>query len=250
MVCGCVAPRSPGTAPPHSDAFDRAQAAIARGDWGDAIVRLGAFVHQEPSHPLALHARYLLGMYYLRTNDYDAAEEEFRYVAAHTPSMHLVRRARIGVADAARAGREFSRAAERYSQLLVDGGRNGDTAELMYKLGLARQQEGRWAEADQLFDRLRQSYGQSPFAARAAEQRAVPHFFSLQIAAYGDRDTAEKKRAQIERKGHAAIVVQAKRGSTPIYCVRVGSFATRGKALDGKTQMRDDPDFRTALVVP
>jgi hypothetical protein len=164
--------------------------------------------------------------------------------------MHLARRARIGIADTARGGREFSRAAERYSQLLADGGRNGDSAELMYKLGLARQQEGRWSDADQLFDRLRQNYGQSPFAQRAAEQRGIPHFFSLQIAAYDDRDTAEKKRVQIEGKGHAAIIVPSTRGSTPIYCVRVGSFASRGKALDWKTQVRGDPDFRTALVVP
>lgn len=248
--CGCVAPQGPGIAPARAEAFDRAQAAIARGDWEDAVVLLGRFVHRDPSHPLVPHARYLLGVYYLRTEDYDAAEEELAYVAAHAPSPRLARQARIGAADAVRGGREVSHAAEMYARLCADAERHGDAAELMYKLGVARQQEGRWDEADQLFDRVRRMHGRSPFAARAAVQRAAPRFFALQLASYGERNTAEQKRRQIEAKGHAAAVVQAAHGSRPVFCVRVGAFPSRGKALDFKNQVRDDPDFRAAEVVP
>ncbi|NMD36961.1 MAG: tetratricopeptide repeat protein, partial [Planctomycetes bacterium] len=83
LGCGCVAPQGPGAAPARAAAFDQAQAAIARGDWEDAAVLLGRFVHRDPSHALAAHARYLLGVYYLRAGDYDAAEEEFAYVGGH-----------------------------------------------------------------------------------------------------------------------------------------------------------------------
>lgn len=248
--CGCVAPQGPGAAPARATAFDHAQAAIARGDWEDAVVLLGRFVHRDPSHPLAAHARYLLGVYYLRTEDYDAAEAEFAYVAGHAPSPRLARRARTSAADAVRGGREFSRAAEMYARLCADAARYGDDAELMYKLGVARQQEGRWDEADRLFDRVRRLHSRSPFAARAVERSAVPRFFALQLASYGERDTAEQKRRMIEAKGHTAAVVQSAHGSKPVFCVRVGAFPSRGKALDFKNQVRDDPDFRAAQVVP
>lgn len=248
--CGCVAPQGPGAAPARAAAFDHAQAAIARGDWEDAAVLLGRFVHRDPAHALASHARYLLGVYYLRTEDYDAAEEEFAYVATHATSPRLARQARISAADAVRGGREFSRAAEMYARLCADADRRGDAAELMFKLGIARRQEGRWDEADQLFDRVRRLHGRSPYAARAAEQRAVPRHFALQLASYGERESAEQKRRLIEAKGHAAAVVQAVHGSKPIFCVRVGAFPTRGKALDFKSQVREDPDFRAAEVVP
>ena len=189
-------------------------------------------------------------MYYLRTEDYDAAEVEFAYVAAHATSPRLARQARISAADAVRGGREFSRAAEMYARLCADADRRGDAAELMFKLGTARRQEGRWDEADQLFDRVRRLHSRSPYAARAAQQRAVPRHFALQLASYGERESAEQKRRLIEAKGHAAAVVQSVHGSKPIFCVRVGAFPSRGEALDFKSQVRDDPDFRAAEVVP
>ena len=250
LGCGCVAPQGPGAAPARAAAFDQAQAAIARGDWEDAAVLLGRFVHRDPSHALAAHARYLLGVYYLRAGDYDAAEEEFAYVGGHAASPRLARQARIRAADAARGGREVSRAAEMYARLCADADSRGDAAELMFKLGLARRQEGRWDEAGQLFERVRRLYGRSPYAERAAAELAAPRHFALQLASYGERETAERKSRLIEAKGLAAAVVPAVRGSKPVFCVRVGSFPTRAKALDFKNQVRDDPDFRAAEVVP
>lgn len=248
--CGCAAPHSPGRGSPQPGLLGQAQAAIARDDWDDAAVLAARLLRENPNDPWAIQARYLLGAYYLKEHELGAAEGEFQYVASHATSPRLARQAQIRTGDVALAATNYDRAAALFSQLLQSAERHGDGAELTFRLGLVRQREGRWPDADALYDSVRTRYRDPVFAMRAAEQLAIPHHFSLQIGAYRSRANAEGKRTDLAGRGHEASVHEYRRHGTPFYCVRVGSFATRQKALDFRSSMTRDPDLSLSDVVP
>ena len=250
LCAGCMGTRAPGRRLDRPELLARAQAAIARDDWDDAAVLVSRFLRENPNDPWALQARYLLGTYYLNERELDAAEREFTFVAAHAPASRLARQAHLRLGDVAVAAQQYSKAADTYTRLLQDAKRHGDAAELSFKLGLVRQREGRWPEADAIFGRIREQYRDSVFAMRAAEQLAIPHHFSLQVGAYRDKRNAEHKQQDLTEKGHAASVHELQRQGRALFCVRVGTFSSRQKALDFRARMENDPDLRVSDVVP
>jgi len=66
----------------------------------------------------------------------------------------------------------------------------------------------------------------SPVGADSREGAASAATFSVQVAAYGDRASAERLAAKLAGRGHAARVA----GSGPPYRVRVGRYRTRAEA--------------------
>ncbi len=250
LCAGCLSPRYPGSLDDPPVLFSNAQAAILRDDWEDAAVLLGRFLREQPGSPYALQARYLLGTYYLRECDLEGARSEFTFVAEHAGASRLGRHARIRLGDTACAAGEYDLAASVYQELLSDARKWGDEAELLFKLGIVRQRQGRWGEADSLFEQVRNRFPRSVFARRAAEQLAVPRYFSLQVGAFRDRRNAEEKKAALERKGHRAEVCRLNRHGRPFWCVRIGSFQTREQAIRFKSRMRSDPDIARADIVP
>ena len=113
LLCvGCLSPQLPGRRDEQPDILSRAVAAIERDDWDDAAVLIGRFLRDNPGHPAALRARYLLGTYYLKAHELEAAEREFDFVAAHAAPSPLARQARLRIGDVALAAREYNRAAE------------------------------------------------------------------------------------------------------------------------------------------
>jgi tetratricopeptide (TPR) repeat protein len=250
VLSGCMTPHVPGRLVERPGLLARAEAAIARNDWDDAAVLIGRFLRENPNDPWALQARYLLGTYYLKEHELAAAEREFTYVASHAGHARLARQARIRIGDVAVAATEFDRAAQLFERLLQNARQHGDGAELSFKLGLVCQRQGRWPEADVLYQRVREKYRGSPFAMRAAEQLAMPHHFSLQVGAFANKENAEGKREALLERGHEASVHEFQRHGRALYCVRVGTFDTRGKALEFRSRMTADPDLRISAVVP
>jgi TolA-binding protein len=249
-LAGCLSPQTPGRSAGRPELLASAQAAIMRDDWDDAAVLIGRFLRENPNDPWAPQARYLLGAYYFKENELDSAEREFSSVAAQAGPGRLTRQAQVRVADVAAAARQYDRAALLFTQLLQSAKLQGDGAELTFKLGLVRQRQGRWSEADALFQRVLGEYGGSVFATRAAEQRAVPHHFCLQVGAFDNRVNAESKKKNLAERGHQASVQELQRHGKPLYCVCVGSFDTSTKAADFRSTMLADPDLRISDVVP
>jgi TolA-binding protein len=249
-LTGCVAPQLPGRRTDRPGLLAQAQAAITRDDWDDAAVLIGRFLRENPSDPWAIQARYLLGTYYLNERELDAAEREFQFVASHAGPSQLARQAEIRIGDVALASREYGQAADIFSRLLGNAQRHRDGGELTFKLGLVMQRKGRWVEADAQFERVRTKYRDSVFAMRAAEQLAVPHHFSLQVGAYRRRANAETKQKDLAERGHEASVQELKRHGRAFFCVHVGAFESREKALSFRSRMQADPDLRLSDVVP
>lgn len=249
FLCGCAVPHTPGRQAARPETYLEAQAAIARGDWDDAYVRLAKFLRDAPESAWALNARYLIGVYYLATKDLDSAQEEF-HIVARRAEPRLARQAQIRLADTMRARRDFSEAAELYSSLLATSRRHDDEPELLLKLGLVRQRQGKWNDAEAILGRVVSAYPESPFALRALEQRALPRYFSLQVGAFGEKTNAEQMRRDLASRGHDSSIHAFQKEGRCLWCVRVGIFDSRSQALDFKAGLTQDPLLRYSDVVP
>jgi len=251
LLAGCVhPPRMPGRASAVPDAIVRVHSSITRGDWADAEIHLGRFLINSPNGTWACHARYLLGICYLKHADLLAAESEFKYVVSHKGPSPLRRQAQLRLGDVALAAQEYDKAEEIFSELLQDKHIFKDAPEIMYKTGYLHQKQGRWREAELYFKKTARTYPGSIFAKRAAEQLAFPDHYSIQVGAFKNRERARDKENRLKQQGYTVFVQKLTKHKQPLYCVRIGSFSTRHEAVRFRSKMKNNIDFNEAVVVP
>ncbi len=101
--------------------------------------------------------------------------------------------------------------------------------EAMYRLGCILQRQGRWGDADLMFNKVAHLFDDTPLAARA-EERVYAVRWSIQAGAMSNVAVAKKLRQRLRSAGLDARIDLELRNKRTVRLVRVGSWRTYGQA--------------------
>ena len=115
---------------------------------------------------------------------------------------------------------------------------------VLYRLGLCHQRSGSFQQADKLFAQVQQEYPNTIPAQRAHERQGA-RSFTVQLATYANRGTADAAVAALRREGVAPTQVLDPQGRT---VVRVGPMSNYQQALTLK--QRYAQRYPDAIILP
>ncbi len=81
-----------------------------------------------------------------------------------------------------------------------------------------------------------------------AEKETPGTFYSVQIAAVGDRNEATRLRIQLGNKGYRAYVIPFMKEGLTYYRVRVGPFKTRGAAEREQNNLQTKAGYKNTII--
>jgi TolA-binding protein len=176
--------------------------------------------------------------------DWQAARAAYQEALAQKPSPQLEAHIRAGLAnvayfqdDYATAMREWATAYERLEDPEARGW-------VLYRLGLCHQRTGNFDQADKVFAQVQREYPNTVPAQRAREHQGV-RGFTVQLATYANRATADAALAALRREGVTPAPMTDGQGRT---VVRVGPMPSYQQALAMKQRYADR--YPDALILP
>lgn len=222
--------------------------AYERGDDADVLRDTGRFLSEHHGSGEADVAFYLRGLAKFRQKDLPGAKADLRQAASRTGRKDIRLGATKALADLAFEEGDIDWAEGLYRQALEQADpRAKPTAEIRYRYGCVLQRKGRWAEADQQFDRVMHVFPGSDAAGRAAA-RARCLAWTVQTGVFARQDSALAEASRLrEAKLPAATRPMTHEGALRFH-VQVGMYETHEAAraaLPSVRRLRKD-----ALVVP
>jgi len=248
LAAGCA------TNPSGAQSLREGYAALNDRQYEQAIGAADQFLAATPEGAGAAEATFLRGRAIYQRDKAtpaksvaDVAEARVCFEKALTlaPPPNLEALAHSDLANAAYFQDDFVTAEKEWSAA-YDKLENPDAKSwVMYRAGLCRQRQGRWADADAMFASVQQTYPSSEPARRAREHQGHKAFF-VQVGAFQDLVSADRVIAALTKTG-----VKAQRGgATPqkLQPVYAGPRATYREAMALKQQLT--AQYPSAVIVP
>jgi tetratricopeptide (TPR) repeat protein len=200
--------------------------AYEAGDDDTAVARMDEFLGQYPRVRGAEQAYYLRGVAHYRQGRLEAARADLNEAIGRADDTVLRSKARVALGDLAYDEGDMALAENLYRQALADLARGEAPADhARYRLGCVLQRQGRWAEADQQFNRLIYVFEQSPFAP-SAERRVHARAWTVQAGAFNEQGHAAERARELTAAGLPAEVRPVLAEGGPRFVVQVGRHAT------------------------
>ena len=228
-------------------------AALEAKNYNAAMAAADAQLRRAPAGPGSAEALYLRGRALEQRqagspqqskSDWQAARAAYQEALNQKPSPQLEAHVRCGLANVAyfqddynTAMREWAMAYERLDDPAAQGW-------VLYRLGLCHQRTGNFQQADKLFAQVQQEYANTVPAQRAREHHGA-RSFTLQLATYANRATADAAVAALRREGVNPTQTVDAQGRT---VVRVGPISTYQQALALRQRYADR--YPDALILP
>lgn len=176
--------------------------------------------------------------------DWQAARAAYQEALNQKPAPLLEAHIRAGLAnvayfqdDYATAMREWATACERLED-------PDAKSWVLYRLGLCHQRTGNFAQADKLFAQVQQEHPNTLPARRAREHQGA-RAFTVQLATYANKATADQAIARLRQEGAKPDATLDAQGRTVI---RVGPLANYQQALVLKEKYAQR--YPDALILP
>jgi len=218
-----------------------ARQASAAGDDRAVLRHADAFLAAHGGTSAVAEVLYLRGLAGLRTGRTDAAGQDLQRAARLAETEELRAKALSALGDLQYDSGQWPLALESYAAALAQDAepRPDGTDRALYRLGELLQRQGRWAEADEQFDRLVHLYEGSAWARRAAG-RIRGRAWTLLVAAHADRSRAEALAEQLRAAGRPAEVRAALIENRPEFRVQSGRYPTYDQAAKALADVRRD----------
>ncbi len=244
VVGGCVQPVTPEARKLVADA----RAAYDRGD-DPAVVRdTTTFLDRYAQTDLADVAYYLRGLAHYRRKDLSAARADLKLAASRAERRDVRVGALKALGDLAFDAGDLEWAETLYREgLAAAAPRRPPADEIRYRLGCTLQRQGRWAQADEQFDRVVYVFADTEVA-RRAERRLRCLGWTVQAGAYARQDSARAEAARLRKAGLAAATKSAMLDGKLRFLVHVGRYGRHDEAagaLPAVRRLRSD-----AFVTP
>lgn len=207
-----------------SQQYDRAEAAA------------DAYIRKYPDDPNVDEAYYLRGMARLGKGSPAAAAQDLNTAIAKTQRDDLNAKAHRALGDMAYAAQRFEQSIEYYCTALQFYPSNRPEPMVLYRLGAAYQNLGRWAEARPQLERVSQVTSE-PRLRQLALNRSRATAFSLQFGAFGQKNNAEILARQLNAVGIKAVLVPEIEEAALVYSVRAGVYADIAHADEARRKL-------------
>jgi len=211
------------------------------GRYRPAASRLGRAATESADAQLRARASLLEGRSYLALGQFHQAEAAFRrgLTVGFLPK-EVEAGLEFGLADSLYGQERYREAAESYQRVLSHSADFILADEAAYRMALACQRAGLWAEAREQFAFVAGRFPRSPRAAAARRyQQAGFQGFTVQCGAFSAADAARQLAAKLRQKGFTPRLVP---GTTPdgrtVTAVQAGSFRTWAEAVRLRTRLQ------------
>lgn len=239
IVAGCIGLAGCGEEPMTVESVSLLRAGKGAYETGDdrrSINRLDAYLTRFERTTGADEAYYYRGLAHYRLGETDAARQDFTTAAARTSRPDLRARANLALGDLAYEVADMASAEQMYRLAVDDLDRSKPpTDHALYRLGASLQRQGRWTEANVVFDQLIGDFWDSALADRA-RRRIRASGWTVQAGAFRTRDRADALAADLRGGPVEPFIVPESVGGELYYLVRVGRFRTyetAGEILGG-----------------
>jgi tetratricopeptide (TPR) repeat protein len=115
----------------------------------------------------------------------------------------------------------------------------------LYRLGLSRQRQGNWADADKTFAAVQKEFAGTEVSKRSREHQGAKAFH-VQVAAFQKPANAEHVIADLRRRGVGAQSVH--KPERNLYVVMAGPARTYAEAMSIRSRVSGQ--FKDAVIVP
>jgi tetratricopeptide (TPR) repeat protein len=133
-----------------------------------------------------------------------AARATYEHALTLKPSRPIAALLEAGIANTAYFQEDYAAAMQNWASAYPDLPQPETRAWVLYRLGLSQQRLGRFEEADQSFQRVRQEYPSSEPAQRAAAHQGARGFY-IQIGSFKDLKNADATVSSLQSQGFAAL---------------------------------------------
>lgn len=128
-----------------------AQEALEKGEYHRAVVELERFLHFFPDDEKTPNARYLIGLSYLKTKQYENARNVFNAVIQDYPGTAVSGQALFMIAESYYMQGHFEKAEVIYTRIVEEHPDPELRNRAVYRLGWTLMHRDRWKEASQAF---------------------------------------------------------------------------------------------------
>jgi len=222
--------------------------AYERGDDAAVVRDTTAFLADHAKTNLADVAYYLRGLSRLRGKDTPGAKEDLLAAAGCAQRKSVRLGARKALGDLAYDAGDMDWAETLFREALAEAEpTKKPTDEIRYRLGCVLQRKGRWADADEQFDRVSHVFAGTEVA-RRAERRLRCLAWTVQAGAFATHKLARADAARLRAKKLSVVTRPVPGAGKLQFVVQVGWHETHAAAVASlPTVRRIRPD---AFVTP
>ncbi|MFH1855596.1 MAG: SPOR domain-containing protein [Candidatus Omnitrophota bacterium] len=178
-----------------------------------------------PAKELA-RARYLLGMAYLKTGDYQNARQNFQLVLRGEKDKSLSEEVEIAICDSYYLENNFDEAFTLYEKFLDKHKKSDFKYIVKFKMALTGLKTGDWKTAKRFLKEVSDS--PSPDADSAAEiLKENQFYFTVQVGSFQDEENARSLARDLKKQGFDSFVAKTRLNDLTFYRVRVGKLDDR-----------------------
>ncbi len=207
-----------------------AHKAYLRGDYDEAI-RCAKGLREDAQ------VLYFLGLAYIKVGKYSAARTFLRKLIRRFPNSKFYDSGMIKIADTYFLNKDYARAKELYLEIERRSVSNGMPLVLL-RLAQISSRNGDWSEKKKYLRRIKSKYPKAGEMKFVKVLEALGDFFTIQVGAFSVRANARSLTEELKSQ-YSSYIVEDKKGSYPIYKVRVGRFKSRYEAQKVSLELLD-----------
>lgn len=209
--------------------LDKLKVLILNADYKAAIAEGERLMSTAAHEPGSDELYYLLGVSYLKNENYLRASDIFEIVLNEFKSSSFKDAAQLGLGDSYLLRGDLPKAEEHYRQL-----NEGKLKPIAYqRLSDCAAKSGNSQAALEYRNKLRSEFPDYP---AQTQDSSVPlsgnFYYTVQAGSFLNSSNARNLAQKLEGKGYSAYVEEAALTDKTIYRVKVGRFSTRQEALD------------------
>ena len=171
---------------------------------------------------------YFLGLAYIKTGNYSKARIFLRKLIRRFPNSGFYNSGMIKIADTYFLDKDYPKAKALYLEIEERLASDGVPLVLL-RLAQIASREGRWSEKGKYLRRIKSKYPNASEIKFVKLLEAFGDFFTIQVGAFSVKANARSLVEELKSE-YSSYIVEDKKGSYPIYKVRVGRFKSSYEA--------------------
>jgi cell division septation protein DedD len=217
-----------------------AQEYFLAGRYEEALVPLNELLGTKGRSTGRGEAAYWAGFCHLKLGDYRQATDRLRQALSDLKDPQRDGPGLVGLGDSLLGQGASREAEEQYAKALTAYSRYVDQELVRQKMVSTRggaTPTPSPAAPKPGADRPKSAAPRSRSEEGGAAAPAKGGPYSVQVGAFSDRDAAKKLLEQLRKLGHEGHIQYMQRQGQPLYCVRVGRYATKQDAENAKQRL-------------
>ena len=171
---------------------------------------------------------YFLGLAYIKIGKYPVARVFLRKLIRRFPNSGFYNSGMIKIADTYFLDKDYPQAKELYLEI-EKRAVSASMPLVLLRLAQIASREGRWSEKGKYLRRIKLKYPKASEIKFVKLLEAFGDFFTIQVGAFSVKTNARSLVEELKSE-YSPYIVEDKKGSYPIYKVRVGRYKSRYEA--------------------